>query len=388
MEGTLTGNEYERLVNAAHEQPAAHWEKALLPLIEQVKVTEKFNINNWEDVIAYIVQQPPAAKIVNLPAKRSKKWYWLGAASVTALLGLGIFLYTHNHQPAGTDIVVTNHKNDVPAPDKSLATVTLANGTVVYLDSSGNGQLAQQGNIQIIKLANGQIVYHLSAAQAGTANGKIIKEQYNTLTNPRGSRVIDMQLADGSHVWLNAGSSVTYPVAFTGNERRVELKGEGYFEVARNDAKKFVVTANGTTTEVLGTHFNVNAYDDEVATKITLLEGAVKVSKGSASKFIQPGQQAAIQHSSFIIHHSIDTEQVMAWKNGWFEFEKVAINRIMQQVSRWYNLDVVYRGQPGPQTFSGRISKELPLSSVLQSLEANGNGVKFSVEGRKLIVFF
>ncbi len=372
---------------------------------EQLAGTGKLDEEQTERVFAGIRkhsrnEQP--AGIYPIPGNYGRlKKIAVAAAAIIILSWAGYFiLLNKNEAPA---LVQTNRSviDDVPAPDKTRATITLADGRIVYLDSAGNGPLAHQGNTQVIKLPNGQIAYQLSAA--GRAEKQL---RYNTLSNPRGSTVIDMQLADGTHVWLNAGSSITYPVAFTGNQRHVELKGEGYFEVAKDPAKKFIVTANGTATEVLGTRFNVNAYDDEPETKITLLEGSVKVSRENrhseldsesviqgtsgqvrnARKIVtlQPGQQAAIHHSSFIIHHSIDTEQVMAWKNGLFNFEGCSFAAVMRQLERWYNIAVVYENKVPGIELSGKMTKDVTLKGVMVILTRMG--VQYEMQGNKLLI--
>ncbi len=331
------------------------------------------------------------------------------AASVILLSGIGLALYFYLNKGIETlpPVIVQTNGPDITAPETNRATVTLANGQTVYLDSAANGALVLQGGVQLVKLADGRIAYQ-------NAEGQFINElQYNTLSNPRGSTVINMQLADGTHVWLNAGSSITYPVAFTGNQRYVELKGEGYFEVAKDPAKKFIVTANGTATEVLGTRFNVNAYDDEPETKITLLEGSVKVSRekrhsepdsesviqgtpsvrqgtsdqvrnAHKSIMLQPGQQAAIHRSSFIIHHSIDTEQVMAWKNGLFNFNGIGFEAVMKQLERWYDIEVVYEKGVPAMELAGEMTRDVTLQGMLNGLKLLG--VKYRVTGTKVSI--
>ncbi|HMR84885.1 MAG TPA: FecR domain-containing protein [Niabella sp.] len=306
---------------------------------------------------------------------RRIRWYWV-AASIIMLLGIGTYFYVQNAKQE-TPIAV-NILKDIPAPATHRAMITLADGSQVFLDSVDSGQLAQLGNIKLVKLSNGQIAYQ-------TVTGEVLKEmQYNTLTNPKGSKVIDMQLSDGSHVWLNAGSSITYPIAFIGNERKVELMGEGYFEVAKDPAKKFVVTANGSITEVLGTHFNVNAYADEKDTKVTLLEGSVKVSKGDINAIVRPGQQAQVTNDVKIVN-DIDPEAVMAWKNEYFQFEGVGIEDVMRQISRWYDVEVIYEVQPRQAHFRGRISRAVEASKVFKMLETT-QAVHFRIEGRKVYI--
>ncbi|MBO9620787.1 MAG: FecR domain-containing protein [Niabella sp.] len=301
---------------------------------------------------------------------------WLAAASIIALLGLGIYFYTVNNrqqQPTAKNI-----SGDIPAPATNRAMITLADGSKVYLDGIGSGQLAQQGNIRLVKLGNGEIAYQ-------TATGKVLKEpQSNTLTNPRGSKVIDMQLSDGSHVWLNAGSAITYPVAFTGNERKVELKGEGYFEVAKDKTKKFIVSSKGVTTEVLGTHFNVNAYSNEPETKVTLLEGSVRAGNNNNTVVIKPGQQAVANNGSVKVNASPNLDQVMAWKNGYFSFDGLTLKQAMTQLERWYDIDVVYEEGVADEGLMGKMTRGITLNELMDVLQKLG--VHYQLEGRKLII--
>jgi transmembrane sensor len=242
------------------------------------------------------------------------------------------------------------------------------------LDSTGNGIVALQGTVNVVKLANGQLAYKGSSENI----------EYNTLSNPRGSKVISLVLADGSKVWLNAASTLKYPTAFVGKERKVEVTGEAYFEVSHDAAKPFIVTKGVTSVQVLGTHFNVNGYDDETALNVTLLEGSVKVSKGNESVLIEPGQQAAIADSRLTIHNNIDLEEVMAWKNGLFSYKGADIETIMRQVSRWYNVDVIFEKSIS-EKFYAQVSRNTDVSNLLKMLEAT-KAVHFKIEGRTIKV--
>lgn len=299
------------------------------------------------------------------------------AASIILALGLGSYFFFLNKDRSQGEEPMTVVPGDVKAPETNRAMITLANGQRVYLDSVGNGQLAVQGNVKLLKLANGQIAYQ-------TAGGEIIKElQYNTLSNPRGSKVIDMTLADGSQVWLNAGSSITYPVAFVGDERKVAVNGEAYFEVAHNTAMPFKVVKGDVEVEVLGTHFNVNAYDDEADIKVTLLEGSVKVHKGKEVGLLKPGQQVQISNE-LKFAGTVDVDEVMAWKEGYFKFSRADIKTIMRQLARWYDLDVQYEGPVSQREFGGEMERDLPLSGMLRLLEKSN--VHFKMDGKKIIV--
>jgi ferric-dicitrate binding protein FerR (iron transport regulator) len=290
----------------------------------------------------------------------------------------------------------------------------LADGTTVVLDNASNGMLAQQNNVQVVKSKDGELKYQ--PAMAGTMGNRFRKAgtiTYNMLSTPRGGQYM-IVLPDGSKAWLNAASSIKYPTAFMGNERRVEITGEVYFEVkpvtsrqvgtgSKGEQEKipFVVkivtpTGNGGEVEVLGTHFNVNAYDDEGAVKTTLLEGKVKVVKretenGKREKdnefaaVLKPGEQAVIAaHSPLTIDHSPDLESVMAWKNGLFQFNNVTIETVMRQVARWYDVQVVYERDASKDLFRGKIYRNTDMSQLLKILELSG--AHFKIEGKKVIV--
>lgn len=341
-------------------------------------LSEEANLKLKERLLTYVGLHPEAESELRGRVRTFKKWYWI-AASLIVMAGLGIYFYATNNKQQLPIAVIT--PKDIPAPATNRAMITLADGSLVFLDSVNNGQLAQMGNIKLIKLANGQIAYQ-------SAGGKVLEElKYNTLTNPRGSKVIDMQLSDGSHVWLNAGSSITYPVAFVGKERKVELKGEGYFEVTKDPGKKFIVTtARGVNTEVLGTHFNVNAYEGESDIKVTLLEGSVKVSDNNLQHvIIKPGQQA-VSSSDLGLRaiSNVDLDAVTAWKNGLFQFQGASIEEVMRQLAIWYDLDVVYEKNVPNIDFGGKMQRSLSLKQVLSLLEKNG--VKFKVDGRRITV--
>jgi transmembrane sensor len=353
----------------------------------------------WEPVLQQVYNKAAAhmQEPLAIPLWRRPVFRWAAAAVVVFSLGVAAYWFLNNNKPAGTGgAVATTTMQDVPAPQSNRATITLANGQTVYLDSAGNGSLATQGNVQVVKLADGQIAYK------GSANELV----YNTLTNPKGSRVIDMTLSDGSRIWLNAGSSITYPVTFVGNERNVEIKGEVYFEVAHNASKPFRVRHNDMEVKVLGTHFNMNAYEDEPEVKVTLLEGSVKVQQsaiGPAPKreqlakdndyaaVLKPGEQAVLAVKSprhdghaLTIHHSPNLEQVMAWKNGLFSFTGADLSTVMRQLSRWYDIQVKYEGQIPTRKFSGEITHDLTLSQLMNGLQSLG--IKFKIEGRTMIV--
>jgi ferric-dicitrate binding protein FerR (iron transport regulator) len=197
-------------------------------------------------------------------------------------------------------------------------------------------------------------------------------------------------LADGTKVWLNAASSVRFPVAFTGKERKVEITGEAYFEVAKDKTKPFRVKANSSEIEVLGTHFNVNAYDDEASIKTTLLEGKVKISvpvsgRKSSYKSLFPGEQAEISKDGKIkVKGHADTEEAVAWMNGHFQFKSADIKTVLRQIARWYDVEIEYRGNIDLH-FTGQLTRNENVSKVLNELMLTGE-VHFKIDGRKIIV--
>jgi len=297
------------------------------------------------------------------------------AASIILIVGAGGWIVLHNSKGKKSEIARVPETQDIKPPVNNHARITLANRQTVYLDSAVNGSVAMQGHVQLVKQADGQIVYK------GTAKEIV----YNTLTNPRGSKVIEMRLSDGSRIWLNAGSSVTYPVAFVGKNRKVEIDGEAYFEVSPDASMPFIVTKGIMEIQVLGTHFNVNAYEDEPDIKVTLLEGAVKVGNSVATVNMHPGEQARIApHLPPRTANDVNLEQVMAWKNGLFSFEGADLPMVMRQLARWYDIEIKYDRMVPHRAFKGEITRDLTLTQLMNGLRAIG--IKFRIEGRTMIV--
>lgn len=314
--------------------------------------------------------------------KRFRRLRWpVVAASIILLLGAGYFLFFNQNKRSETIRPVMS--SDVQAPTANRAVITLANGQKVFLDSAINGQLVKQGNASLIKKADGQIAY----SHAINGEGEIL---YNTLTNPQGSKVISLTLSDGTQVWLNAGSSVTYPVAFIGNERKVSITGEAYFEVTHDASRPFKVGKDEMEITVLGTHFNVNAYDDERNLKITLLEGSVKVSDSSAGSGVQqtvlsPGEQVVLAAGGDMKRTgNVDLEETVAWVNGRFQFKSSDLESLMRQIARWYDVKVIYEGKV-TKKFSGKIPRTMSAMNVFKVLEETG-GVHFSIEDKTIRV--
>ena len=314
-----------------------------------------------------------------LPVRKINYVRWMVAASIIIIGSLASYFFLTNPRKEIPKEVNAVTASDIKSPENNKATITLANGTVLHLDSAVNGQLAMQGDVKLVKLANGQIAYETSGSN------EISNPPYNILSNPRGSKIIDMELADGSHVWLNTGSSIKYPVAFTGKERKVFITGEAYFEIAHNSAMPFKVANDKMEVTVLGTKFNVNAYDDETDVKVTLVQGAVKVKNTTTTQRLLPGEQARITTNDIHITNDIDLDEVMAWRSGKFIFgEKANIETVMHQVARWYDVEIEYQGKITSH-FGGTISRQSNISELIKVLEATGH-LRCRIEGKKLII--
>ncbi|MGN6266652.1 MAG: FecR family protein [Ginsengibacter sp.] len=369
---------FEWVKNGREKPLKKHIEK----LVYEYDLNELMPAVEWDKMYERILQEKDSSGVQ--PKLRKMSWlHWAAAAVVVLLLGSGYYYFTRNNEPQKKLVLQPEKTNDIAPPNTVNAILTLSNGQKIILDSTGNGVVAMQGKVNVVKLADGEIVY----------KGNTENIEYNTLSNPRGSKVISLILADGSKVWLNAGSTLKYPTAFAGNERKVEVTGEAYFEVAhisssheggREEAMPFIVTKGETSVRVLGTHFNVSAYDDEKSLDVTLLEGSVKVSNGNQNVLISPGEQADIHDSRLTIQNNVDVEEVMAWKNGLFSYKGADVETIMRQVSRWYNVDVVFE-EPVTEKFYAQVSRNTNVSKLLKMLEAT-RAVHFSINGKTITV--
>ena len=310
---------------------------------------------------------------------KARRWrIGAAAAAVLLLLAAGTFWLSRERvreQPQQAQVLTVPVQ--VVAPGGNKAVLTLGDGTVIALDSSDNGVLAQQGNVEVVKLANGQLAYE----PLGHASDEIL---FNTMRTPRGGEY-RLTLPDGSRVWLNAASSITYPTAFKGEIREVSITGEAYFEVASQAGMPFRVKTGEMVIEVLGTHFNVNAYTEEKTIRTTLLEGAVKVRAGGREALLKPRQQAGLRADGVLsVKDDVNVEEVVAWKNGLFQFQDADMHAVMRQLEKWYDVKAIYEGEVPDRSFGGTIQRSLPLADVLKILEQNG--VRFRLEGRNIYV--
>jgi transmembrane sensor len=319
---------------------------------------------------------------------------WIAAASVIfVVVFAGKYFWDTSRNTKAVPVIarVTKPGNDLP-PGSNKARLWLGNGSVIDLADAKNGTIKHEAGTRIEK-KDGQLIYGFSKAAEAV--------EMNTIQTPRGGQY-EVILADGTKVWLNSASSMSYPTTFTGNNRQVQLKGEAYFEVAEDKNKPFKVSVGDVQVEVLGTHFDVMAYEDEYAINTTLLAGAVRVTSkapasrvlagstspalaGSASRMLAAGQEASVDRSSGSLSvNEVDANESIAWKNGFFDFKGVSIETVMRQLARWYDVDVEYEGKTDKH-FRGTISRSENVSAVFKMLELTGE-VHFSTEGKKIIV--
>lgn len=309
---------------------------------------------------------------------------WAAAVAAVLLVAVPGF-YQARIKPAKP--VYTQFKGEI-APGGNKAVLVLSDGRKLSLTDAANGKLAEQAGVSIKKTASGKLIYETEnpAGQDGTA-------RYNIISTPAGG-TYQVVLPDGTRVWLNAASSLKYPVSFTYlKERRVELRGEAYFEVARQSRAAlklpFIVSGSKQDVEVLGTHFNINSYDENRSVETTLLEGSIKLSrKGAFEKMIVPGEQAIVNQDIKVL--KVDTSTAVAWKNGLFKFDHASIYTVMSQFSRWYDIDVEYEGKVPGNRFSGEVYRNMNASGAFKILSLAH--INFRIEapekgaGRKKII--
>lgn len=274
--------------------------------------------------------------------------------------------------------------NDIEAGENK-AILTLGDGSKIILDDAKNGILANQGGNSVLKAAEGEVIYSfLSEIKDPLAEDENAPVIYNTIETPKGGK-FQIKLPDGSKVWLNAASSLRFPTVFNGSKRLVELIGEAYFEVSPDKSKIFEVNTRNQVVQVLGTHFNINAYLDEPTVNTTLLEGSVRVSdlRTNISQLLKPGEQSQLSEQMEVINLK-NTNEAVAWKEGYFQFDEADIKTVMRQIERWYDVSVVYEGDLPNYRFGGEIERNLSLLQVLKVLEKTK--VHFRLEGREVIV--
>jgi ferric-dicitrate binding protein FerR (iron transport regulator) len=327
--------------------------------------------NNREEILRRILLELPDQRKINYRRLISI------AASVVLILCAGVFFIkqrkSHQYQPA----FAAKKGNSNLLPGGNKATLILSNGNSINLNDTKNGALANENGIVIHKNAEGRITYD----QAGH-NTTQESDAFNTVITPKGGQY-QLVLSDGTRVWLNAASTLKYPVTFAGTKREIELSGEAYFEVAHDQHKPFRVISNGQTVEVLGTHFNLNAYPDEKATRTTLLEGSVKVLAGEKSSKIKPGEQVQLKDGNLAVSQA-DLDEAIAWKKGFFYFKDDDIQTVMRQLSRWYGVTVKYEGQISIREFSGQMNKNITAAQLMHILSFEQ--IHYRIENRTIII--
>ena len=323
------------------------------------------------------------------PASRPSRRIWAYTAAAAAFIGVvvlaGGFLFRDSRTSTSSiaSTTTTPSRQDV-APGGNKAILTLANGKQVVLDNIENGQVSTEGTSQVVKLDSGRLAY---TSAAGDADAPVV---YNTLVTPKAGQ-FEITLPDGTRVWLNNASRLYYPTVFRKGERLVELSGEAYFQVAKDVEKPFVVKVLSRNpgeadvkVQVLGTEFNISAYQDEKAVKATLINGSVRVTNDAQHVLLQPGEQAAAADNGGLKVAEVNTRSVIAWRRGFFNFDNSDLPTVMRQLARWYDIDISYEGSVPAKSFDGNISRNSNLSEILKVLERNQ--VHFRLEGKKLVV--
>jgi transmembrane sensor len=386
VQNSLNAEQTEELFGYLESHPGLS--DRLMKEITETDENKLFNLQPLNKEISRRMLQRLLIKINKtpvIPMRRSGSVYgrrWIAAAAILLLIGTTTFLIM-DRRPGSLveqNFINPQHSEKDALPGFDGAILTTANGSQIVLDSVINGVVSKEGNTDVIKQSN-LLIYNKSSKTLAAA------ETFNTLKTLKG-RKFQLLLADGTKVWLDAASSITYPIAFNGKQRKVKATGQVYFEVAKDPARPFIVETKGTNVQVLGTHFNVNAYEDETTMKTTLLEGMIKIIRNNSSSLLKPGQQAIVDgveaSGTIKVNNAVDLDAVMAWKNGLFQFTKADLSSVLRQLSRWYDMEIVYEGKIPQREFEGKIGRDLNLSQVLKLLEKVQ--VKFRIEGKKLIV--
>lgn len=305
--------------------------------------------------------------------RRRRLITYLAAASILSAVLVGVSLVERKTGKTVTSTPRPVVVDVLPGTDKAI--LKLADGRIIQLDAAGNGQLAQQGSFRIVKDAKGHLNYEKVSKSSDDLG-------YNTLATPPAAQ-FQVTLPDGTRVWLNNASSLTYPFAFTGKERRVQLDGEAFFDVAKMASRPFHVEVKGQEVQVLGTSFNISSYPDETVQQTTLIDGSIKVVTAKKSILLRPGDQARVGDADLSIIRP-DINSVIAWRRGFFNFANADVKTIMRQIARWYDVEVVYEGPPSSDTYDGLIDRDLKLSEVLAVL--HNLHINTRLTDRKIIV--
>ncbi|SDK59363.1 FecR family protein [Pedobacter sp. ok626] len=363
----------------AEQELKMHWDQLWTDTMAEDK--SALQIRNEQEILQDILSHKGGMRTIQLNKKTVGYKYLVAAACILIVMGSALFFFNHKTSVSSNQPTVAH----AIAPGKNRATLTLANGKKIVLSDVANGELAKEAGVKISKSADGQIVYEI----IGTANNS---NQLNTLSTSNGE-TYRIRLPDQSEVWLNAASTIKYPVSFAKHAtRKIELTGEAYFEISRDKKHPFIVESKGQRIEVLGTHFNVNAYANENNVKTTLIEGCVKVqifnsdrkALGGEQAILKPGEQSLLSADGLNVRQA-DVEEAIAWKMGFFKFRDENIQSIMRKVSRWYDVEVIYKGEIPQSGLEGTVSRYQDITQLLDMLQSTGL-VKFSIIKNKIIV--
>ncbi len=347
--------------------------------LESIRIPGDLPKTDWDFTYQNIITAAKISQEIPLLPSRGKQFRLWGmriaaAAIIIAIAGAG-YLYIYR-QPSGQPLSALVKTNSVPNYNKAI--LVSSNGQTLELDNTHTGKLLQEDNTIASNSENSVLSYNLTAGKPDNNKGNPV---YHTLTTPPGGQY-QLALEDGTRVWLNTSSTLTYPTRFSGSARIVELKGEAYFEVRHNPSQPFRVKTGDRFVEDLGTRFNINAYSDEPAQVTTLLEGAVKVS----GYLLQPGEKAAVDLSGHVTVSKGNTAQAIAWKNGMFDFTNADLSSVMREIARWYNLKITYENPVPKRYFTGMIERSLTLDQVLKGLAHEGVNYRLEDEHHLVII--
>ncbi|WP_316814764.1 FecR family protein [Pedobacter nyackensis] len=373
--------EFDQLLQdkQAEQELKMYWDQLWTDTTAEDK--SALQIRNEEEILQVILSHERDVRSIPVNKKPAGYKYLVAAACILMVMASGLFFFNHKTAMSPNERTVAH----AIVPGKNSATLTLANGKKIVLSDMANGELAKEAGVKISKSADGQIVYEVIGTD-GNSN------QLNTLSTSNGE-TYRIRLPDQSEVWLNAASTIKYPVSFAKHvTRKIELTGEAYFEIARDKKHPFIVETMEQRIEVLGTHFNVNAYANENNVKTTLIEGSVKVQRfnsnqkmlGTEQAILKPGEQSLLSADELNVRQA-DVEEAIAWKMGFFKFRDENIQSIMRKVSRWYDVEVIYKGEIPQSGLEGTVSRYQDITQLLDMLQSTGL-VKFSIIKNKIIV--
>jgi transmembrane sensor len=373
LTGTLKDQERDHL-NKLLQQP--DYSGLLERILYDELTSHRFEGEGHDRVLSLIqenirnaIQQTRKTKILQIRG-------WAAAAAALILISTSYIFFLRTPARPVVTPVAESGADILPGGNKAI--LTLSNGSAIRLDSTSNGTVARESETNILKTDSGHLLYQAASNPEAVA-------AFNTLSTPRGG-TFQLTLSDGTRVWLNAASSIKYPTAFTGKERRVVITGEAYFEVIHNAKQPFIVSANNIEVTDIGTHFNINAYENETHIKTTLFEGSISLKSDHYNSLLKPGEQAQSGSDSKInMLQPEELNQVIAWKTGYFNFRDADLPTVMRQLERWYDIDVRYNGQVPARRFRGELPRSMTLKEVLNVLREIK--INYKIDGKMLIIY-